>query len=219
LKSSLSLSEEELPTDRRRDLTVVYLSVDVEASGPFPGMFSLVSIGAVVVKTDSEGFWSVDESATFYEELKHLPRAKELEAATNIHGLTREYLDANAREPGEVMEDFADFFDDLVSQYKKVVPAAWPASFDSPYIGWYLQYFLDENPLGWSCFDIPSFGMGLFQCHRNALRNLMKKAGIEFGKNPDPHNALADAIEQGETLAQLLNHARKVRKEKHQPSS
>lgn len=195
---------------------MVYLSIDVEASGPFPGLFSLVSIGAVVVKTDPTGDWIVDTDSTFYEELKPLRDAKELEAATNIHGLTTEYLEANAREPGEVMEDFAEFYEKLVRRHKKVVPAAWPASFDSPYVGWYLQYFLDENPLGWSCFDIPSFGMGLFQCHRNALRNLMKKAGIEFGKNPDPHNALADAIEQGHTLARLLNHARKVRKGKNQ---
>ena len=195
---------------------MVYLSIDVEASGPFPGLFSLVSIGAVVVKTDPTGDWIGDTDSTFYEELKPLRDAKELEAATNIHGLTTEYLEANAREPGEVMEDFAEFYEKLVRRHKKVVPAAWPASFDSPYVGWYLQYFLDENPLGWSCFDIPSFGMGLFQCHRNALRNLMKKAGIEFGKNPDPHNALADAIEQGHTLARLLNHARKVRKGKNQ---
>jgi len=195
---------------------MVYLSIDVEASGPFPGMFSLVSIGAVVVKADKDSHWSVDESVTFYQELKHLPKADELEAATNIHGLTREYLDMHAREPAEVMEDFAEFFEDLLARHKKVVPAAWPASFDAPYVGWYLQYFLGENPMGWSCFDIPSFGMGLFQCHRNALRNLMKKAGIEFGNNPNQHNALADAVEQGQTLAQLLNHARKVRKEKHQ---
>lgn len=195
---------------------MVYLSIDVEASGPFPGLFSLVSIGAVAVKSTKDGHWAVDTELTFYEEMLPLPRAGELEAATNIHGLTREYLEDHGRDPGQVMEEFADFLDELNKRHKKVVPAAWPASFDSPFVGWYLQYFLNDNPLGWSCFDIPSFGMGLFQCHRNALRNLMKKAGIEFGKNPDPHNALADAIEQGETLAQLLNHAKKVRKEKHQ---
>lgn len=156
----------------------------------------------------------MNEEYTFYEEMNHLPDAGELEAATNIHGLTREYLDEYGRDPGIVIEEFADFLDQLERRYKKVVPAAWPASFDSPFVGWYLQYFLGENPLGWSCFDIPSFGMGLFQCHRNALRNLMRKAGIEFGKNPDPHNALADAIEQGHTLAQLLNHARTVRNQK-----
>ena len=193
---------------------MVYLSVDVEASGPFPGIFSLVSLGAVVVRPDGQGRWGVDEQLSFYRELKPLEGAAELEAATNIHGLTREYLEANAGDPKQVMEEFSFFFKDLQSRFKKVIPAAWPASFDAPYVGWYLQYFTGDNPTGWSAFDIPSFGMGLFCCHRNALRNLMKKAGIEFGQNPTPHNALADAVEQGQTLASLLNHARHIRKEK-----
>ena len=193
---------------------MVYLSVDVEASGPFPGIFSLVSIGAVVVRPDGQGRWWVDEGLSFYRELKPLEGAAELEAATNIHGLTREYLLAHAGDPKQVMEEFSFFFKDLQCRFKKVIPAAWPASFDAPYVGWYLQYFTGDNPTGWSSFDIPSFGMGLFCCHRNALRNLMKKAGIEFGQNPTPHNALADAIEQGQTLASLLNHARHTRKEK-----
>lgn len=192
---------------------MVYLSVDVEASGPFPGIFSLVSLGAVVVRSNSEGIWSVDEELGFYQELKPLEGAAELEAATRIHGLSRQYLEEHGREPEIVMREFAIFFKDLQKRFKKVIPAAWPASFDSPYVGWYLQYFTGDNPTGWSAFDIPSFGMGLFCCHRNALRNLMRKAGIEFGLNPNPHNALADAIEQGQTLASLLNHARQKRKE------
>lgn len=193
---------------------MVYLSLDVEASGPFPGLFSLVSIGAVVVRSDKDGRWWVDEELDFYEELKPLDGADELEAATNIHGLTRDYLIEKGRDPGAVMEDFSLYFKGLQKRFKKVVPAAWPSSFDSPYVGWYLQYFTGDNVIGWSAFDIPSFGMGLFCCHRNALRNLMKKAGIEFGKNPNLHNALADAVEQGQTLANLLNHASKIRKEK-----
>jgi DNA polymerase III epsilon subunit-like protein len=193
---------------------MVYLSIDVEASGPFPGLFSLVSIGAVAVRSDGRGHWRVDEQLGFYRELKPLQNAAELEAATRIHGLTREYLLEQGMEPGTVMQEFALFFKELESRFKKVIPAAWPSSFDSPYVGWYLQYFTGENPIGWSAFDIPSFGMGLFCCHRNALRNLMKKAGIEFGKNPNPHNALADAVEQGQTLANLLNYARQLRKEK-----
>lgn len=198
---------------------MVYLSVDVEASGPFPGIFSLVSLGAVVVKPDATGQWAVDPDLGFYTELKPLDGAAELPAATDIHGLTTEYLLRNGRDPAEAMQEFATYFKDLQNRYKKVVPAAWPASFDSPYVGWYLQYFTGDNPTGWSAFDIPSFGMGLFCCHRNALRNLMKKAGIEFGQNPQPHNALADAIEQGQTLANLLNYARQIRKEKSRPAT
>lgn len=193
---------------------MVYLSVDVEASGPFPGIFSLVSIGAVVVRSDSTGQWWADEKLGYYAELQPMEGAAELEAATKIHGLSTPYLLEHARPPKEVMEEFALFFKDLEKRFKKVIPAAWPSSFDAPYLGWYLQHFTGDNAIGWSAFDIPSYGMGLFRCHRNALRNLMKKAGIEFGNNPNPHNALADALEQGQTLASLLNHARQLRKEK-----
>ncbi|MGE0496066.1 MAG: hypothetical protein AB7S38_43075 [Vulcanimicrobiota bacterium] len=189
---------------------MIYLSIDIEASGPFPGLFSLVSIGAVPVLR-KKNCWEVDEEQTYYAELKPLEDAGELPAATNIHGLTEEYLLEHGREPGPTMREFAQYFNDLTRRYKKVVPAAWPSSFDSPFIGWYMQYFLGQNPLGWSAFDIPSYGMGLFRCGRPALRNQMKKAGIEAGKNPNPHNALADAVEQGQTLAQLLNHAQSLK--------
>lgn len=191
---------------------MIYLSVDVEASGPFPGLFNLVSIGAAVVCHDPQKNWIVDQKRAIYIELKPIPGACELEAATHIHGLSREYLMEYGEDPSQAMAKFAFFFKDLEKQFKKVTLAAWPSSFDAPFIGWYLQRFTGDNPTGWSAFDIPSFAMGVFCCQRNAVRNLMKKAGIEFGQNPTPHNALADAIEQGQTLASLLNYARTLRK-------
>ncbi len=193
-----------------RNLPMIYLSVDIEASGPFPGLFSLVSIGAVPVKRSKQTWW-VDEDLSFYIELQPLEDADELPAATNIHGLTEEHLREHGTEPSRAMAEFRDYFKQLEKKHRKVVPAAWPSSFDSPFLGWYFQYFFDDNPLGWSAFDIPSFGMGLFRCTRPALRKEMTRAGIVTGQNPNPHNALADAVEQGNTLASLLNLSLKLR--------
>lgn len=190
---------------------MIYLSLDIEASGPFPGLFSLVSIGAVPVIKD-HGVWAVDEDQTYYVELKPLEEADELPAATNIHGLTSDYLEEKGLPPKQAVEEFADYLEDLQKRYKRVVPAAWPSSFDSPFVGWYMQHFLGDNPLGWSAFDIPSFGMGLFRCGRQALRRRMTKVGIITGNNPNPHHALYDAIEQGNTLAGLLNHSLELKK-------
>ena len=192
---------------------MIYLSIDIEASGPFPGLFSLVSVGAVPVIRVKER-WQLDEESTYYEELKPFPGAGELEEATNIHGLTTEYLAEKGTEPATAMENFAEYLRGLTKRYKKITPAAWPSSFDSPFVGWYFQHFLGENPLGWSAFDIPSFGMGLFRCSRPGLREQMRKAGIEAPKNPDPHNALQDAIEQGHFAAQLLNLAYDLRQQR-----
>lgn len=192
---------------------MIYLSIDVEASGPFPGLFSLVSIGAVPVER-RKGVWTVDTDQGYYVEMQPLEGAGELPEATNIHGLTTEYLMANAMPPGQAIDEFIAYFRKLQKRHKKVVPAAWPSSFDSPFVGWYAQYFLGENPIGWSAFDIPSYGMGVFRCARTALRHQMKKVGIEAGNNPNQHHALADAVEQGNTLASLLNHAARLKSRK-----
>ena len=190
-------------------MALIYLSVDVEASGPFPGLFSLVSIGAVPVVQGPDG-WSVAREHTYYVELKPMEGAGELEAATKIHGLTSEYLREHGLEPAEAMKSFGDYFRKLKRAHKKVTPAAWPSSFDAPYMGWYMQRFVGSNPLGWSAFDIPSYGMGLFRCHRGVLTQKMKAAGLFKANNPNQHHALADAVEQGETLAQLLNYAARM---------
>ncbi|MCE7874815.1 3'-5' exonuclease [bacterium CPR1] len=182
-----------------------YLSLDVEASGPFPGLFSLVSVGAVALVC--QGSWKLVEGSELYVELKPLPGAAEIAEATAVHGLTRDYLLEHALDPSLAMERFATYHAGLVKHYGRGLGAAWPASFDLPYVGWYCQRFLGRNPLGHSGFDIASYALGLLRCSRKELSLAMRRAGIPKPRNLNAHNALADAIEQGTLLAGLLNHA------------
>lgn len=182
---------------------MVYLSIDVEASGPHPGLFSLVSVGAVPVLRRKD-VWSVDEGQSFYVELQPLEGAGEQGEATRVHGLTSDYLHANGLPPLEAMQRFDAY---VKSVGARTVAAAWPSSFDAPYVGWYCQRFLGYNPLGHSAFDIASYAMGLLRCSRADLKKEMRRAGIAAPPNPNQHNALADAVEQGHLLAQLLNFA------------
>lgn len=183
---------------------MIYLSIDVEASGPLPGLFYLTSIGAVPVVRRLE-HWIVDEARTFYVELAPLEGAAEMPEAMAVHGLTRGHLEANGIPPARAMQDLARYLGDLGRPLRS---ASWPSSFDHPYVGWYLQRFLGDNPLGHSGFDIGSFAMGLFSATgRNETFRAMKAAGYEPPANPHPHHALHDAIEQAHTLAWLLNQA------------
>lgn len=183
---------------------MIYLSIDVEASGPFPGLFSLASVGAAPVRR-AGGLWQVDRARTFYVELRPLEGAGELPEATAVHGLTTAHLEREGTPPAEAMRAFADYLAELGQPLKS---AAWPASFDHPYVGWYLQRFLGENPLGHSGFDIASYAMGLFgTTGRDATLHAMKAAGYRSPDNERPHHGLHDAIEQGETLAWLLRYA------------
>lgn len=186
---------------------MLYLSIDVEASGPFPGTHSLTSVGAAPV-IRGETRWRVDRDRTFYVELQPLEGAAELPAATAVHGLTRDHLEAHGLPPREAMRRLADYLATL-GPFKS---AAWPVSFDHPFVGWYLQRFLGENPLGHSGFDIASYAMGLFGATaRGPAMRAMEAAGYRPPANPHPHHALHDAIEQGETLAWLLDHAERRR--------
>ena len=77
-----------------------YLSIDVETSGPFPGLHDLVSIGAVVVREDY-GAWQVDDARSFYVEVQ--PQGGEiLSEATDIHGLSPEVLREESPSKGAV---------------------------------------------------------------------------------------------------------------------
>lgn len=181
-----------------------FLSIDVEASGPFPGLHSLCSIGAVPV-VERGGGWVVDEARGFYVELAPLPGAEDVPAAMAVHGLTRAHLEAKGLPAVEAMRRFAAY----VAGLGRLRTAAWPSSFDHPYVGWYAQRFLGDNPIGHSGFDIASFAMGLFRTtDRRALARAMEAAGYRPAVNPRPHHALHDAVEQGHTLAWLLDHAR-----------
>ncbi len=183
---------------------MIYLSIDVEASGPFAGLFYMASVGAVPVISRHE-HWIVDRTRTFYAELAPIAGAAEMPDAMAVHGLSRSHLEAEGRAPEEAMRDLARYLEQLE---KPIRSAAWPASFDHPYVGYYLQRFVGENPLGHSSFDIGSFAMGLFpSTGRNATVRAMHAAGYEKPENPHPHHALHDAIEQAETLAWLLNQA------------
>lgn len=182
---------------------MIYLSIDVEASGPFPGTHSLVSVGAAPVLREGPG-WRVDRDRTFYAELRPLEGAAEIPEATAVHGLDRAHLEAHGLAPEVAMRRLADYLATL-GTFRS---AAWPVSFDHPFVGWYLQRFLGENPLGHSGFDIASYAMGLFGATaRGPAMKAMRAAGYRAPANPHPHHALHDAIEQGETLAWLLTHA------------
>ena len=195
---------------------MIYVSVDIEASGPFPGQNHLVSIGAVPVRR-LDGNWRIDSNQTFYCEIKPQAGAAVVPEAMAVHGITLEHLEVEGIPLVDALSQFRDYFDSFGVNGRKPLLAAWPASFDGPFIGWLSQASLGANPFGYSVFDIVSYAMGLFRCvDRRELNGKMKAAGFEKPINENPHHALADAVVQGKTLAWLLNlaDARVRRREK-----
>ena len=84
----------------------VFFSVDIEASGPVPALFNMVSIGAVPVD-HRDGAWRPGEER-FYVELK--PIAPGFDAgAMKVHGIPRQKLEAEGVPAGEAMRRLSEF--------------------------------------------------------------------------------------------------------------
>ena len=71
----------------------VFISVDIEASGPIPGEFSLLSIGACAVG---------DSTKTFYVQLKPLNNNFN-KKAMEVNKLSLEDLEINGEKPVKAM--------------------------------------------------------------------------------------------------------------------
>ena len=170
----------------------IFISVDIEASGPIPGEFSLLSIGACVVGQTSQ---------TFYSELKPLnqnfiPRAME------VNGLSLEKLKLAGEEPGRAMARFEQWVQ-KVSQTSRPVFVGFNATFDWSFIHWYFIKFLGRSPFGISGLDIKAYFMGR---HQTSWRETNKKSvrTLYPSQTHHTHNALDDAKEQAEIFEKML---------------
>jgi hypothetical protein len=78
-----------------------FISVDVETSGPIPGAFSLLSIGACVVRLEADCATADDSSSTFYCTLRPVEGAGSDPAALAVSGLSLEELARTGSSPEE----------------------------------------------------------------------------------------------------------------------
>ena len=125
------------------------ISVDVEADGPIPHDFSMISFGAVIVDD------SLDK--TFYGQLKPISDDW-VPQALAVSGFSREQTLA-FKEPKTVMEDFASWIED--SSKSRPLFYSDNNGFDWQFINWYFIHFLGTNPFGFSSTNIGSLYKGL----------------------------------------------------------
>lgn len=105
-----------------------YISVDVEASGPIPGEFSLLSIGACVVTNTGQNF---------YSELKPL-NDNFIAGAMEVNGLSLAKLKLEGEEPTAAMARFRHWIE-KVSADTKPVFVGFNATFDWSFTHWYFE--------------------------------------------------------------------------------
>jgi len=171
-----------------------FISVDIEATGPAPGPFSMVSIGA----------WVIGEQETFYAELKPISeRYDEAAMRVAMPGRTHEELYESGEAPEEVMARFAEWVDDQRREHDATpVFVAHNAPFDWMFVAWYLWTYVGRNPFGWAAIDTRALFMGMTGAGWEQTR-LSDIKRLYRCKRAHKHHALADAIEQGDLFDRM----------------
>ncbi len=173
----------------------LFISVDIETSGPIPGEYSLLSIGACLVGK---------EATPFYIEVKPLNENFTAEALATSH-LALADLHARGTEPAYAMQRFANWVG-TVSDGAQPVFVGFNAPFDWSFVNYYFIKFcgLDSNPFGHSALDIKSYYMGAYKTAwaETSMRKLPRE--IHPPDQALDHHALADAIQQAEIFQKLL---------------
>lgn len=169
----------------------IYISVDVEAAGPVPATYSMLSLGAVVVD---------DPKQTFYIELKPTNEQFVPEAMKVVGKTLRDFAE-KGRDPKEAMVAFRDWLA-LVAKTGKPVFVGFNATFDWAFVNFYFHHHLGENPFGIGGIDIKSYYMGMSGCTWDDTRSSRIASDLK-GPAPHTHNALDDAIEQAEMFRRM----------------
>ena len=171
---------------------VTYISVDVETSGPIPGEYSLLSIGACNVYLPQQ---------TFQCQLKPSTR-KAVPEAMEVTGLSLELLARTGLTPKDAMQKFADWIGDYTRKLEEPIFVGLNAPFDWSFVNYYFHRYLGDNPFGFTAIDIKAMYFGTTGCSWDDTRSseMSKTLGSTM---EGTHDALEDALCQAE-LFRLL---------------
>jgi ribonuclease T len=170
-----------------------FISLDIEAAGPIPSQYALLSIGACTLTQPRK---------TFYVEL--IPDKQKSEpSAMHVHGLDLEKLKQEGLSPKEAMQALADWLKQVVPTGQKPIMLAFNAPFDWMFIHDYFTRYLGYNPFGHSAVDIKALYLGASgqSWQESSGENLHRR--YIHGK-PLSHNALDDAIDQSVIFEGIL---------------
>lgn len=185
--------------DRRSDPTPeIFVSVDVETSGPTPGTGSLLAIGACLVE---------DPATTFYRELRPVPGLPWDEAAARVHQLDRQRLEQDGTDPSAAMSDFAAWVD-LIRDGGQAVFVGFNAPFDWMFVADYLWRFAGRDPFGYTALDLKALYMGrdgVARWDETGKRHVAARYPVSEAHT---HHALDDARMQAALARRLLHDPR-----------
>ncbi len=176
----------------------LFVSVDVETSGPSPSVGSLLAVGACLVDDPME--------ATYLELRPDPERGWDVDAAA-VHGLDRERLEREGLPPAEAMARLVAWLERVAKDARPVF-VGLNAAFDWMFVADALWRTVGRNPFGVAPLDLKSLYMG-----RDGVVTWARTTRADMARRypvgrPHTHHALDDARSQAELAQRLLRDPR-----------
>jgi ribonuclease T len=180
-----------------------FFCIDIECSGPVPHLYDMLSLGAVAVVAEGDGYTVLD--AVFYVEIQ--PTAPHVDpGAMAVNGLDLDRLRTEGRPLGEALDQLGAFVAEHRRPDTKAVFVGHNAPFDWSFVSYAYQATGRSNPFGYKALDTKALAMGIlgvhwFDANKEVLAERLTLPAVEPGK---VHRADYDAFYQAHILARLL---------------
>ncbi len=184
---------------RHASQTEQFISVDIEADGPVPGIYSMASIGACVVGAPQLRFSITLKPISD----RYVDKAVAIMAEG---GLIRDELMMSGTDPAEAMAAFRAWIKEASGDLTPVF-VAHNATFDWMFVHWYFVRYLEASPFGFAGLDTKAYLMGLLRLGRWSDTSAAKLPRKFRSRHPHTHDALDDAIGQGDSFAKMQRYA------------
>jgi len=180
-----------------------YFCIDIEANGPVPGLYDMVSLGAVVVQPTTDEQYLIGDR--FYAELK--PVAPRFDArAASIHGLDQTDLAANGLSRLAFCQRLADWVQSQTLHGTEPVFVGHNAPFDWSHVAYLYAEQNLPNPFGYKALCTKSMATGTLGLHwldsnKEILSERLQLVAEDMSQK---HRADYDAAYQATILIALL---------------
>jgi ribonuclease T len=186
-----------------------WFCIDIECSGPVPGLYDMISLGAVAVHENGDGTLSIGGS--LYQELK--PQGPRVDpGAMEVNGLDLDRLKREGLERRAALEELTAWVSSHVAPGAKAVFVGHNAPFDWSFVSWCFAAEEMPNPFGYKALDTKALATGVLGVHwlDSSKEVLAEALCLPVEDLSQKHRADYDAAYQAQILVALLERSRGV---------
>ncbi|MEC7240463.1 MAG: 3'-5' exonuclease [Myxococcota bacterium] len=181
--------------------------IDIEASGPVPSLFDMISLGAVAVHENEDETLQLGDS--FYVEI--VPTAPQWDdGAEAIHGLSKAHLQRNGISRRAAMERLAAWVVSTTDEGTKPTFVGHNAPFDWSHVAWCFAAEGFSNPFGYKALCTKALATGVLGVHwlDSSKETIAQALSLPAEDTSKKHRADYDAAYQALVLKGLLERSR-----------